>query len=81
MSASIGGQINLSICAYILEEGRVRDIGLYQFVSPLMSYRLTIIYQTLNEIQLIFKTFTFKLFRIVFSFNLWSIYCIFHFLC
>ena len=32
MFTSIDGQSNDSICDYLLEEGRVTDLGLYQFV-------------------------------------------------
>ena len=33
MSASIDCQSNDSICGYLLKEGRVKDLGLYHFVS------------------------------------------------
>ena len=33
MSSSIDSEANQSICSFLIKEGRVRDLGLYQFIN------------------------------------------------
>ena len=40
MSTSVDCQSNQSICKFIIKEGRVRDLRLYQFIDWERSYRL-----------------------------------------
>ena len=59
MSASIDCQSNDSICNFLLKDGRVRDIGIYQYLYQFIEYKVERILVTNNSFRL-FKRGTSK---------------------
>ena len=51
MSTSIDSQSNQSICDYIIKEGRVRELGVYQFIDRFKRVRLRLFSREVDHKQ------------------------------